>query len=44
MATVAILFDDHIGMVEMEFRETFEVDSHETLRLYATLMHEFFLK
>ena len=37
-------FGERIGMVEMEFWKTFEIDSHETLRLCAALMQEFALK
>ena len=37
-------FGERIGMVEMEFWKTFEIDSQETLRLCAALMHEFLLK
>ena len=37
-------FGDRIGMVEMEFWKTFEIDSAETLRLCAALMQEFLLK
>jgi len=37
-------FGEHIGMVEMEFWKTFEIDSPETLRLCAALMREFLLR
>lgn len=37
-------FGERIGMVEMEFWKTFEIDSLETLRLCAALMREFLLK
>lgn len=37
-------FGEHIGMVEMEFWKTFEIDSPETLRLCAALMREFLLE
>ena len=37
-------FGEAIGMVEMEFWKTFEIDSPETLRLCASLMKEFLLK
>jgi CMP-N,N'-diacetyllegionaminic acid synthase len=36
-------FGEHIGMVEMDFWKTFEIDSPETLRLCAALMREFLL-
>ncbi len=36
-------FGEKIGMVEMEFWKTFEIDSPETLRLCAALMREFLL-
>jgi CMP-N,N'-diacetyllegionaminic acid synthase len=36
-------FGEHIGMVEMEFWKSFEIDSLETLRLCAALMREFLL-
>jgi len=36
-------FGERIGMVEMEFWKTFEIDSPETLRLCAALMREFLL-
>jgi len=36
-------FGKRIGMVEMEFWKTFEIDSPETLRLCAALMREFLL-
>jgi len=37
-------FGEEIGMVEMEFWKTFEIDSPETLRLCGALMREFLLK
>ena len=37
-------FGERIGMVEMEFWKTFEIDSPETLRICAALMREFLLK
>ena len=36
-------FGERIGMVEMEFWKTFEIDSPETFRLCAALMREFLL-
>lgn len=36
-------FGERIGMVEMEFWKTFEIDSTETLRLCSTIMREFLL-
>ncbi len=37
-------FGERIGMVEMEFWKTFEIDSAETLRFCAALMREYLLK
>jgi CMP-N,N'-diacetyllegionaminic acid synthase len=37
-------FGERIGMVEMEFWKTFEVDSYETLRFCAALMREYLLE
>lgn len=37
-------FGERIGMVEMEFWKTFEIDSIETLRLCSALMREFLLQ
>jgi len=37
-------FGEHIGMVEIEFWKTFEIDSLETMRLCAALMNEFLIK
>jgi CMP-N,N'-diacetyllegionaminic acid synthase len=37
-------FGERIGMVEMEFWKTFEIDSPETMRLCAAIMREFLLK
>lgn len=37
-------FGERIGMVEMEFWKSFEVDSHESLRFCAVLMQEYLLK
>lgn len=37
-------FGERIGMVEMEFWKTFEIDSPEGLRLCAALMQEFLLR
>ena len=37
-------FGNHVGMVEMEFWKTFEIDSPETLRICAALMREFLIK
>jgi CMP-N-acetylneuraminic acid synthetase len=37
-------FGERIGMVEMEFWKTFEIDSPESLRLCAALMREFLLR
>ena len=37
-------FGERIGMVEMEFWKTFEIDSLVTLRLCAALMREFLLQ
>ena len=37
-------FGERIGMVEMEFWKSFEVDTHESLRFCAVLMHEYLLK
>lgn len=37
-------FGERIGMVEMEFWKTFEIDSLEGLRLCAALMQEFLLR
>jgi len=36
-------FGERIGMVEMEFWKTFEIDSQETLQLCSALMKEFLL-
>jgi N-acylneuraminate cytidylyltransferase len=36
-------FGERIGLVEMEFWKTFEIDSPETLRICAALMREFIL-
>jgi len=36
-------FGERIGMVEMEFWKTFEIDSIETLRLCSAMMREFLL-
>jgi len=37
-------FGERIGMAEMEFWKTFEIDSFETLRLCQALMREFLLR
>jgi len=37
-------FGERIGMVEMEFWKSFEIDSPETLRLCEALMREFLLR
>jgi N-acylneuraminate cytidylyltransferase len=37
-------FGEKIGMVEMDFWKTFEIDSPETLRICSALMREFLLE